>query len=181
MNQDLQQKTIWTIGHSNRDIAEFVLLLKENAIESLVDVRRFPGSRKWPEYNHENLASTLREEAIAYTHMLDLGGRRKPAADSKNIAWRNASFRAYADYTETSTFRKALELLMRMANEAKIAIMCSEAEWWRCHRAIISDYLKAAGWTVLHIMASKKSQEHPYTSAAMLVDDTISYKGLLGG
>ena len=180
MNQDLHNKTIWTIGHSNRDIAEFVLLLKENTIESLVDVRRFPGSRKWPSYNQTNLEGSLSEVGIGYTHMVDLGGRRMLTAASDNVAWRNASFRVYADYTETPPFQNALHKLMQLAKETKVAIMCSEAVWWRCHRAIISDYLKAAGWTVLHIMASRKLQEHPYTSAAMLVDDRISYKGLLG-
>ncbi len=180
MDQDLHTKTIWTIGHSSREVAEFVLLLKENAINILVDVRRYPGSRKWPSYNQENLALILKEENIDYAHMLDLGGRRKLTPGSQNIAWRNESFRAYADYTETSPFQKALQQLTLLAKESKVAIMCSEAVWWRCHRAIISDYLKAAGWAVMHIMAAKKVQEHPYTSAAMVVDGHISYKGLLG-
>ena len=180
MDKDLHTRSIWTIGHSNREVAEFILLLKENTIEYLVDVRRYPGSRKWPSYNQENLARTLREADIDYTHMLDLGGRRKPSADSKNVAWRNESFRAYADYAETSTFQEALQRLIDLAKEINVAIMCSEAVWWRCHRSIISDYLKAAGWKVMHIMATKKAQEHPYTSAAMVVDGHISYKGLLG-
>lgn len=180
MHENLHTKTIWTIGHSNRDIVEFMLLLKENAIKSLVDVRRFPGSRKWPSYNQENLVGILKEGDIDYMHMIELGGRRKPVAESKNVAWRNESFRAYADYTETSTFQKALQQLTNLAKDTNVVIMCSEAVWWRCHRSIISDFLKAAGWKVLHILAAKKVQEHPYTSAVMVVDGEISYKGLLG-
>lgn len=180
MERDIHSKSIWTIGHSNRVVADFILLLKENAIECLVDVRRYPGSRKWPSYNQENLENILSEAGIGYKHMVDLGGRRKLTAASDNIAWRNESFRAYADYTETASFQSALKQLMHLAKEIKVAIMCSEAVWWRCHRAIISDYLKAEGWTVKHILAAKKIQEHPYTSAAMLVNGQISYKGLLG-
>jgi len=172
------EECIWTIGHSNREADEFLQLLKHYEIELLIDIRRFPGSRKWPHFNREALEQLLESSRISYEHMQALGGRRKPDPDSKNIAWKNASFRAYADYTETEEYQSALLDLKRKATEKKCAIMCSEAVWWRCHRAIISDTLAIQGWKVYHILSTQKAQLHPYTSAANVKDGHLSYTGL---
>ena len=168
--------TIWTIGHSTREFQEFVHLLLENEIELLVDVRSFPGSRKFPQFNKESLEVTLPENDVEYTHLKQLGGRRKVKPDSKNTAWRNDAFRGYADYMETDDFREGIAELLALAEENRTAIMCSEAVWWRCHRSMISDHLKSKGVTVLHIMGEEKVDEHPYTSAARIVDDALTYR-----
>lgn len=174
------KNAIWTIGHSTRTFEDFYALLENHQISMLVDVRRFPGSRKWPHFTKENLRRLLEEKGVDYAHMEDLGGRRKGDPDSLNLAWRNASFRAYADYTETGPFRQALQDLMTVAEHRNTAIMCSEAVWWRCHRSIISDYLTINGWEVMHILSDKKAQKHPYTAAAMIVNGKLSYKGIFG-
>ncbi len=168
--------TIWTIGHSTRTIEEFIGLLREHQIEILVDVRHFPGSRRFPHFNKPQLAHTLGTVGINYEHLVELGGRRPVQRDSHNLLWRNASFRGYADYMETQPFRDGIERLLKFARTGRTAIMCSEALWWRCHRSMISDDLKANGVRVLHIMSLQKTQEHPYTSAARLVDGQLSYE-----
>jgi len=168
--------TIWTIGHSTRTIEEFIDLLREHQIEILVDVRHFPGSRRFPHFNKPQLADTLGTVGIRYEHLVELGGRRPVQPDSPNLMWRNASFRGYADYMETLRFREGIERLLKIARTGRTAIMCSEVLWWRCHRSMIADELKANGVRVLHIMASRKTQEHPYTSAARLVDGRLSYE-----
>lgn len=160
------KREIWTIGHSTRTLEEFIALLNAFCIRHLVDIRTFPGSRRYPHFNKEILSKALQEEGIRYTHMVDLGGRRKPLPDSTNTVWRHASFRGYADYMETPPFTMAIEKLEAFAATEVVAYMCSEAVWWKCHRALVSDYLKAHGWTVCHIMDEGKSQEHPYTKPA---------------
>ena len=167
---------IWTIGHSTRTIDEFISLLQANQIRLLVDVRSLPGSKRYPQFNKEALADSLGKTGIRYEHFPELGGRRKAKPESKNTAWRNASFRGYADYMETEEFRKGVERLLDLAGGAgPTAIMCAEAVWWRCHRSLISDYLKARGIEVLHIMDANKTEPHPYTSAARIVDGKLSY------
>jgi uncharacterized protein (DUF488 family) len=167
---------IWTIGHSTRDIGVFVSLLKENGIKLLADVRSLPGSKRYPQFNQEALAESLRERGIRYDHFPELGGRRKVKPDSKNTAWRNESFRGYADYMETDEFRNGIERLVSLTEATgPTAIMCAEAVWWRCHRALISDYLKARGIKVIHILDRNKTEPHPFTSAAKIVNDEVSY------
>lgn len=168
-------KTIWTIGHSTRDLEEFFHLLKTFGIELLVDVRHYPGSRKFPQYNKENMASALPQNGFEYQHIVELGGRRKADPDSKNDAWRLASFRGYADYMETNEFKTALNDLEEIASKQRTAIMCSEAVWWSCHRSMIADALKVEGWEVLHIMNDKTATEHPYTAPAKVVDGKLDY------
>src|ERR1043166_6779998 len=146
------QLSIWTIGHSTLSAEDFVARLRSFDIELLADVRSFPGSRRYPHFNQENLSSTLAEARICYQHLRDLGGRRRALPDSTNIAWRNESFRGYADYMETKEFREGIERLLDLAGKQRVAIMCSEAVWWRCHRSMISDYLKVKGVEVIHIM-----------------------------
>ncbi len=166
---------IWTIGHSTRTLNEFTALLKEFSIEVLADVRRFPGSSKFPHFNKESLALSLEAHNIQYMHMLSLGGRRRVSNTSHSTPWRNKAFQAYADYMQTEEFKKGIEELTAVANNKRTAIMCSEALWWRCHRSLISDYLKVKGWEVIHIMGEHKSQEHPFTSPARVVQGRLDY------
>jgi uncharacterized protein (DUF488 family) len=167
---------IWTIGHSTRDIDIFISLLEKNGIKLLADVRSLPGSKRYPQFNREGLAESLSSRGIRYEHFPELGGRRKPKPDSHNTAWRNASFRGYADHMETEEFRKSVERLLDLAGEAgPAAIMCAEAVWWRCHRSLISDYLKSRGIEVMHILGASKTEPHPYTSAARIVDGKLNY------
>ncbi|HEV3146861.1 MAG TPA: DUF488 domain-containing protein [Gemmataceae bacterium] len=167
--------TIWTIGHSTRSLNEFLELLQAFAIEAVADVRRFPMSRRYPHFNKDALAQALAGAGIEYAHFPELGGRRRPNPDSPNTLWRNASFRAYADFTDTDEFRQGMERLLELARRKHTAIMCAEAVWWRCHRSLIADYLKAAGVRVCHILHGKKCEEHPYTSAARILDGKLSY------
>jgi len=167
---------IWTIGHSTRAIDEFISLLKENEIKLLADVRAWPGSKRYPQFNKDALAESLTAHGIRYEHFLELGGKRKSKPDSRNTAWRNASFRGYADYMETEQFQKGIERLLNLAAEAgPIAVMCAEAVWWRCHRSLIADYLKSRGVEVLHVLGANKAEPHPYTSAARIVNGELSY------
>jgi uncharacterized protein (DUF488 family) len=170
--------SIWTIGHSTRAADEFEEMLRSHEIEALVDVRSFPGSRRYPHFNKPELANFLQQIGVEYWHSPQLGGRRRPNAHSKNTAWKNASFRAYADHMETDEFKKGIEDLLKLLNEKRTAIMCAEALWWRCHRSLIADYLKAHGIQVIHILDAKHTEEHPYTSAARIVDGQLSYEGL---
>src|SRR5690554_6651037 len=142
---------LWTIGHSTHPIEEFISILNAYDIKLLVDVRSLPGSNKFPQFNKENLEISLPKEGISYKHLLILGGRRKVSKTSKNTAWRNASFRGYADYMETDAFKKGILELKKLSENIKVAIMCSEVLWWRCHRSMIADELKFEGWTVVHI------------------------------
>ncbi len=170
-----EKHTIYTIGHSTHTLPEFLDMLKSFDIKILADIRSFPGSRKFPQFNKEDLAISTAENGMQYLHLSDLGGRRKVKKDSKNNRWRNDSFKAYADYMETEEFEKAIVQLQRIALAQPTAYMCSEAVWWRCHRSMVSDYLKAKGWTVLHIMAVGKTQEHPYTAPARVVSGHVFY------
>jgi uncharacterized protein (DUF488 family) len=171
----MQLKTIWTIGHSTRTLEVFIAMLKSFQIELVVDIRSFPGSRRYPHFNKEALKTSLSENKIEYAHLLNLGGRRKPNKDSHNLGWRVAAFRGYADYMETEPFHNAIENIEVLASEKRVAYMCSEAVWWRCHRSLVSDYLKSKGWTVMHIMDVGKADEHPYTKAAIVTDGKLVY------
>jgi uncharacterized protein (DUF488 family) len=168
---------IWTIGHSTRMVDEFISLLKQNEIKLLADVRAWPGSKRYPQFNKEALAESLTAHGISYEHFPELGGKRKSKPDSRNSAWRNASFRGYADYMETEQFQKGIERLLDVGEETgPTAIMCAEAVWWRCHRSLIADYLKVRNVEVLHILGANKIEPHPYTSAARIVDGELSYE-----
>lgn len=175
MHKADQQETIWTIGHSTHSLETFLEMLHSCKIDLLVDVRNFPGSRRFPHFNKDHLENAMPANGIDYLHMKNLGGRRKPAQNSVNTRWKNESFRAYADYTETDDFKDALQKLEKLGSLKRIAYMCSEAMWWRCHRSIISDKLKIKGWKVLHIMSVGKTSEHPFTSAARIEDGNLFY------
>jgi len=167
---------IWTVGHSTRTIEKFISLLEEHGIKLLADVRLLPGSKRYPQFNKETLADSLGKVGISYEHFPELGGRRKPREDSPNTAWRNESFRGYADYMETEEFDKGIKRLLDLAADAgPTAIMCAEAVWWRCHRSLIADYLKARSIEVMHILDANKSEPHPYTSAARIANGKLSY------
>jgi uncharacterized protein (DUF488 family) len=170
-----------TIGHSTRSSEEFTAIVMAHKIKALVDVRSFPGSRRYPQFNKTSLAETLSKIGITYEHLPSLGGRRKPQVDSKNTAWKNPSFRAYADYMETEEYRQGISELLEIAGQDRTAIMCAEAVWWRCHRSLIADYLKSLGLSVTHIIDETHTQSHPYTTAARIVDGDLSYEGLLRG
>mgnify|MGYP001467961938 CR=1 FL=1 len=166
---------LWTIGHSSHPLDEFIALLQGQQIGCLADVRRYPGSRAHPHFNVGPLAAALARVEIDYQPFTELGGRRKARPGSTNTVWRNASFRGYADYMETPEFRAGLERLLALAAQTRCAIMCSEALWWRCHRSLIADVLKARGDDILHIMGGGTVTEHPYTSAAQVEDGHLHY------
>jgi uncharacterized protein (DUF488 family) len=167
--------SVWTVGHSTRSLAEFLALLERHDIRSVADVRRFPGSRRHPHFNEPELRASLRRAGVEYQSLPELGGRRTPRADSPNSAWRNRSFRGYADYMLTEAFLEGVERLQAQAARKRTAMMCAEAPWWRCHRALIADHLKSKGIGVFHIMDGRAPVAHPYTSAARLTDGRLSY------
>lgn len=172
-----KDKTIYTIGHSTRTIEEFIALLQIYQIGLVADIRNYPGSKRYPHFNKEALEVSLIENGIKYLHLKELGGRRKPKPDSVNTAWRNEAFKGYADYMETDEFKLGVELLQKVAKEHRSAYMCSEAVWWRCHRSLVSDYLKIRDWKVMHILSTTKANEHPFTSAATVNNGKLSYEG----
>lgn len=172
-------RRLWTVGHSTHSIEELIGTLKSFQITLLADVRSFPSSRRYPHFNKERLEELLAAVGIDYLHLPELGGRRRARADSRNLAWRNESFRGYADYMETEDFLKGVKRLLDLAGRRRTAIMCAEAVWWRCHRSLISDFLRAKGVEVTHIIAAEKSEPHPFTSAARIVNGELSYRGVL--
>ncbi len=160
---------LFTAGHSTRPIAELLAMLAEPGVELLVDVRRFPGSRRHPQYSRDALAASLAAAGIGYRHEPDLGGRRQPLPGSPNAAWRVAAFRGYADHMETAEFGAALARLLRSAEEAPAVILCAEAVPWRCHRRLISDAAAARGWEVVHLLAPGRSERHALDPNARVV------------
>lgn len=171
----MQLKVIWTIGHSTHSLEEFVGILKSIKIECVADIRSFPGSRKFPHFNREALEMSLPENHIEYVHLKDLGGRRKVRPDSRNTNWYHPAFRGYADYMETDSFKAAVAELENLALGKPTAYMCSEALWWRCHRSMVSDWLKLLGWNVFHITGESKIKEHSFTTASRIVDGKLLY------
>ena len=167
--------TLWTIGHSTHPIDEFLDILTSHGVTRIADVRRFAGSRAFPQFNPAELQQSLADAGIGYTPMPGLGGRRKALPNSPHSAWRNEAFRGYADYMDTMEFTDAAELLATLTREDRVAAMCSEAVWWRCHRSMIADYFKVHGWEVLHIMGLGEAKEHPYTPVARIVDGQLAY------
>ena len=170
--------TIYTSGHSTRDLADFTALLQAHGIELLADIRAFPMSKRMPHFNREALDLWLHEVGIEYVWCKDLGGHRgKQTADSRNIALRNDSFRNYADYMLTPQFQSAAAELVRLAEQKPTAIMCAEAVYFRCHRMLVSDYLVAHAHKVLHITDLKPAPEHALTREARMIDDQLLYVG----
>ena len=166
---------IFTVGHSTRTLPEFLEILEAHGVQLLVDVRRYPGSRRYPHFAREALAASLAAEDIGYIHEPDLGGRRRPRADSPHTFWRSASFRAYADYMESERFRQALDRLIAESEKRTAAIMCAEAVPWRCHRSLISDALLVRGWRVLDVTSPTKAAAHKLTRFARVDGLRITY------
>ena len=164
-----------TIGHSTLAADAFVAMLSAHRIELLADVRRFPASRRHPQFNCEALAEMLARHDIAYQHFPELGGRREPNPDSINTAWREAGFRGYADYMETADFDHGITRLLEAAKSKATAIMCAEKSWRSCHRGLIADHVKASGIEVIHILDAVATEPHPWTHAARMIDGRLSY------
>ncbi|HEY3567772.1 MAG TPA: DUF488 domain-containing protein [Thermoanaerobaculia bacterium] len=160
---------VFTVGHSTRPIEDLLALLSEHGVQTLVDVRRFPGSRRHPQYSRDALAASLAAAGIQYVHEPGLGGRRAARPDSPHTAWRVDAFRGYADYMETPEFQAALERLIQRASEETVAILCAEAVPWRCHRRLISDALVARGVQVMHILSPGRANPHELDSNARLL------------
>lgn len=167
--------TVWTIGHSTRPLDEFLGLLAEYRIEQIADVRRFPGSRKFPQYGQAALEQQLAVHGIAYRWLPELGGRRRTSVDSPNTGWRSAAFRGYADYMASAEFADGLAELLDLALERRTALMCAEAVWWRCHRGLIADALCVAGAEVVHVLDATHAIVHPMTPPARIRDGRLSY------
>ncbi len=169
---------LYTIGHSTRTLDEFVDALRSFGVRTLADIRTVPRSRHVPQFNRESLSRTLPRRGIAYRHIKALGGLRKPRADSRNTAWRNAGFRGFADYMETPEFSSALAELRALAREeGPVAVMCAEAVPWRCHRSLVADALLAGGDTVVDIMAPGKGTPHALTPWAHVDGGRVTYPG----
>lgn len=151
---------LFTIGHSNQPLESFLALLKSHHIRFLADIRRYPGSRRWPWFGRDVLPGSLAENGILYRHFQVLGGRRSPAPDSPNGAWRVAQFRAYADYMATPEFHAGLEELIHCLPEGPVAVMCAEVLPWRCHRNLLSDAVLVRGIPVFHIMGHANPKAH---------------------
>ena len=169
---------VYTIGHSTRELAELLELLRTHAIRQLVDVRRYPVSRRHPHFAKESLGAALGADGVRYRHEPDLGGRRTGRPDSPHTAWRSPGFRAYADYMETPAFGAALARLADLAQAAPTAILCAEAVPWRCHRQLIADALVARGVPVRHILDPGPAPMHALDPAAQVrPDGRLVYAG----
>lgn len=173
-----QKTTIYTIGHSTRPLEQFIQLLDSFHIKFVADIRSYPGSKRYPHFNKKALQKSLEDHQIMYQHFSELGGRRKVVKDSKNSAWKNESFRAYADHMDDPDFKDGITKLEQIASRTETVFMCSEAVWWRCHRSLVADYLKWKGWDVQHIMDINKSATHPYTKPAKIIDGKLNYSGI---
>lgn len=169
---------VLTIGHSTRDLGSFVRLLQDKGVTCVVDVRTIPKSRHNPQFNKDALPASLRAVEIAYQHMTELGGLRHPVPNSCNQAWRNASFRGFADYMQTPEFNRGLRKLITMAEKDWIVLMCAEAVPWRCHRSLIADALLVRGIHVEHILSATRSQPHAITSFAHVQRTHVVYPGI---
>lgn len=170
------QKLIFTVGHSLHSTREFMKILETYDIEVLVDVRRYPGSRTNPQFGKSRLKQSLKRHQIDYVHLESLGGRRRPDKEShENEGWRSLQFRGYADFMHTQEFKDALSELMSIANKKTVAIMCSEAVPWRCHRSLIADALLVHHFEVIEIFNEKNARPHKMTSFAEVHHHEITY------
>lgn len=167
--------TVFTVGHSNRSLDAFLAILKAHRIECLADVRTVPRSRHNPQFNAEALEKSLPLVGIAYTRLPRLGGLRKPRKDSRNMAWRNDSFRGYADYMESPEFEKGIGELLALARDRRTAIMCAEALYYRCHRSLISDALVCRGIETVHLLEEKRTAPHRLTAFVKIEDGRPTY------
>jgi uncharacterized protein (DUF488 family) len=168
---------ILTVGHSTRAIEDFILLLRAHDVALVADVRRFPGSRRYPQFNKESLSRALGDAGIAYEHIESLGGRRAAHPVSANGGLRNPQFRSYADHMNTDEFDAALTHLVDLSRSSVVAVMCAEAVPWRCHRSLLADALLARGIDVVHIVDEKDARPHSPTQGAVFADGAVTYPG----
>jgi uncharacterized protein (DUF488 family) len=167
--------TLYTVGHSTHEPGDFVALLRRHGVEALADVRRYPGSRRVPWTNSHELAALLARAGIAYVHLEALGGRRGAVAGSPNTGWTNDQFQGYADHMASPEFAAALDVLEARARERPTAVMCAEAQWWRCHRRLLSDVVLQRGWHVCHIDARGGVAAHELTPFAVPREGRLEY------
>jgi uncharacterized protein (DUF488 family) len=173
------REPIYTVGHSTHAAEAFIQLLEQHGVKQVADVRLIPKSSRHPHFAGEALARLLEPRGIAYRHFVDLGGHRKPQANSVNTAWRVEAFRGYADYMRTDPFRKATEALLTFADAGRTTVMCAESVWWQCHRRLLSDALLVRGVPVLHILSGAAPKPHELSEFAREVDGEVIYPGLL--
>lgn len=166
---------IYTIGHSTRTTQDFIEILKLYKIEMVIDIRTIPRSGTNPQFNEETLSKSLKKQGISYCHLKELGGFRKPSPHSINKAWKSPAFRGYADYMQTDEFKNGLELLINIAKENQVVIMCAEAVPWRCHRSLVADALSAHKITVEDIFSLHEVRPHKLTAFAQVDGYTITY------
>jgi len=166
---------LYTIGHSTRTLEEFLAILRAHQIKTLVDVRTVPRSRRVPQFNTENLSQSLPRHQIQYLHLPALGGLRKPRKDSPNTAWRNDSFRGYADYMQTPDFQIGLDELINIASKHPTVIMCAEAVPWRCHRSLIADAMLVRGWEEIDLFSEQNAKPHKLTDFAKVDGTRVTY------
>lgn len=171
--------TAFTVGHSTRSFEELLSILTAAGVKAVADVRAYPSSRRHPQFNRGALAESLDAAGLGYRHLPELGGRRRPRADSVNGAWREPAFRGYADHMASEEFATGLHALERLATERPTAVMCAEALWWRCHRRLVSDALTARGWRVEHLGAGGEPSMHELPPFAVVGDDgSVTYPPL---
>lgn len=169
--------TVWTVGHSNRSSDDLCSLLRQARISQIVDVRRFPTSRRFPQFSKEALSASLSREGVAYEHAEDLGGHRRPRAKSPHTGMQSEAFQAYADHMATPMFRSALRRLVDLARERPTAVMCAEANWKHCHRGLLADHLVADGLRVRHLEAPGLCTDHTLRDTAHLQQGRLVYRG----
>lgn len=167
--------TIYTIGHSTRSIPELLGALAPYGVEVVADVRRFPGSRRLPQFAEPALRATLESHGLGYVWIPALGGRRRPVPESRNVGWRHTAFRGYADHVMSEEFAEGLMDLLMIAYGLRTVIMCAEVLWWRCHRRIIADVLVSLGIDVVHIADATHATPHRLAEPARLVDGQLRY------
>ncbi len=166
---------VFSIGHSTRSFDEFAALLDAHGIRQVADIRTIPRSRRHPQFERDTLAASVAARGLAYRHLPGLGGLRRPRRDSPNTAWRNESFRGYADYMGTAAFEGAVEELLVFASAGPTAVMCAEAVWWRCHRSLLADALVARGVEVWHVTSSGPPTQHQLNPMARIVNHQVTY------
>ena len=167
--------TVWTLGHSTRPIADYLAVLEAHRIEAIADVRRFPGSRRLPQYESGALAAALAARGVAYQWLPALGGRRRADPDSRNLGWRHPAFRGYADHVASEEFAEGLQELVTTAHGLRTAVMCAEVLWWRCHRRLIADVLTFLGYDVLHVRDESAPEPHRLAAPARIVRGRLTW------
>ena len=168
---------MWTVGHSTHSLETFVALVRAHGVSTIADVRKIPRSRRHLQFNVDTLPTSLGAAGLGYVHRPGLGGLRRERPDSVNRGWKNPSFRAYADYMQTDEFAHELDALVALGMRERVAIMCAEAVWWRCHRSLIADALVARGEPVLHILTPERAEPHVLRDFARVADGRVTYPG----